>query len=187
MENRYRDLLGRIEQRKQQVSELVTFLEEETNWLSAPASTKYHMSEKHGLLYHSVGVAEMILKIAPQLDPVYTDETLIIVGLFHDLGKVGYSNNPYYLLNPSEQNRHYYGTRSHYKPYIINNDIVAMSHAMRSLYHIQKFVDLTPEEAQAIIYHDGPYTEGYREIAMKEEPLTLLLHFADLWHATQLE
>ena len=46
---------------------------------------------------------------------------------------------------------------------------------------------LSPEEAQAIVYHDGPYIDGYKDIAMKEEPLSLLLHFADLWHATQRE
>jgi len=187
LEKRYRSLLSRIDQRKEGVDKLVDFLENETNWLEAPASTRFHMSEKHGLLYHSIGVAETLIRLAGHLDPVYTDESLIITGLFHDVGKVGFEGTPYYLDNPSTGNRHLTGTRSFYKPYIVNNDIVAMSHAIRSLYHVQRFVELSPEEAQAITYHDGPYTDGYKEVAMKEEPLTLLLHFSDLWHATQLE
>ena len=184
LENRYHELLSRIYSRKESVDKLIHFLENETNWLEAPASTRFHMSEKHGLLYHSVGVAEMLIKLAGHLDPEYDDETCIIVGLFHDVGKVGYGQNPYYIENP---NNNYSGSRRFHKPYNVNDKLVSMSHSIRSLYQISKYVDLSPEEAQAITYHDGPYIEGYKEIAMREEPLTLLLHFADLWHATQHE
>ena len=179
--SRYRDYLSRVVSRKDEVSDFVTFLDNETDWLESPASTRFHMSVEHGLLYHSVGVTTALLDIAKHLDQNISEETCIVAGLFHDVGKVGYPGKPYYLKNRFQLNQNYK------KPYIINNDIVAMAHGVRSLYLVTQFVTLTPEEAQAIVYHDGPYIDGYRDIAMKEEPLTLLLHFADLWHATQYE
>jgi hypothetical protein len=56
-----------------------------------------------------------------------------------------------------------------------------MSVPVRSLYLIGKLFPLTEEEAQAIIYHDGQYVEDNRSVAAKEEPLTLLLQYADNW------
>ena len=180
---RYRELLAKTNERRGQVDKLVNFLENETEWLTAPASTKFHLSKEAGLLEHSVGVTEMLLEIAKTLAPEIEIESLIIAGLFHDVGKVGYEDVPYYQTNP------HYNSYKHPNrvPYTINKNIIAMSHASRSLYHVMKFINLEPDEAQAILYHDGPYIDGYRDVAMREEPLTLLLHFADLWQASQVE
>jgi hypothetical protein len=38
-------------------------LHTETTWLTSPASTKYHLNIEGGLLQHSVGVAETLLRI----------------------------------------------------------------------------------------------------------------------------
>ena len=46
-----------------------------------------------------------------------------------------------------------------------------------------KYIPLGDAEAQAILYHDGQYVYGNREIAHKEHPLTLLAHWADYWTA----
>ena len=40
---------------------------------------------------------------------------------------------------------------------------------------------LTEEETQAIVYHDGQYVDDNRNVAAKEEKLTLLLQYADNW------
>lgn len=181
LRKRYDYLLSKIDLRTKEVESFCEFLHNETNWLEAPASTKYHCSEKYGLIKHSVGVAELLLKLSHTIDSSsYTDESCIICGLFHDVGKVGFGNNPFYIPNPNQSERLY-------RPFIINNKIVAMSHAMRSLFLLSGYINLSPAEGQAIAYHDGPYVDGYSEIAMKEEPLTLLLHFADLWHCSVME
>jgi hypothetical protein len=46
---------------------------------------------------------------------------------------------------------------------------------------------LSEEEAQAIVYHDGQYIEENKIIAHREEPLTLLLSYADNWAGCALE
>lgn len=55
--------------------------------------------------------------------------------------------------------------------------------AVRSLYLATQYIPLTDAEAQAIAYHDGQYIDDNKIIAHKEEPLTLLLHWADYWTA----
>ena len=46
-----------------------------------------------------------------------------------------------------------------------------------------KYISLSDAEAQAILYHDGQYVDDNRCVAHKEEPLTLLAHWADYWTA----
>ena len=68
-----------------------------------------------------------------------------------------------------------------------NKDQVEMQIANRSLYLVSKYLSLSDEEAQAILYHDGQYILENRFIAHKETPLTLLLTFADTWTAAIYE
>lgn len=58
-----------------------------------------------------------------------------------------------------------------------------MSHAHRSLYLILPNMMLTENEAQAILIHDGMYTEDNRSYAHKECDLAKLIHMADYWSA----
>ena len=97
IQQRYRSLLDRITQRKPQVQKFIDLLHNETTWLTSPASTKYHLNIEGGLLQHSVGVAETLLRIKDTLAPHISDESSIIVGLFHDGGKVGMPGKPYYI------------------------------------------------------------------------------------------
>jgi len=58
-----------------------------------------------------------------------------------------------------------------------------MGLAARSLYLVAQHVSLTDTESQAIAYHDGQYIDDNRIVAHREEPLTLLLRWADYWTA----
>ena len=40
---------------------------------------------------------------------------------------------------------------------------------------------------QAIVYHDGQYVDDNRSCATHEEPLTLLLQYADSWSGFVIE
>ena len=83
----YESLLGKVTERKHPVQELVDMLHTETTWLTSPASTKYHLNNEGGLLQHSVGVAETLLRIKATLAPKISDESCVIAGLFHDVAK----------------------------------------------------------------------------------------------------
>ena len=100
----------------------------------------------------------------------------MIVGLLHDIGKVGMPGKPYYL--PEIKDGKPTGT------YTINPEIVAMGLSLRSLYLVSQYVPLSDAEAQAIAYHDGMYVPEGRAVAHKEEPLLLLLHIHEKYEPT---
>ena len=85
--NRYKALKSMVTSRSLEFDSFMHFIETETSYLTAPASTKYHLCKEHGLLEHSVNVAETMLKIKAQLAPDISDESCVIVSLLHDLGK----------------------------------------------------------------------------------------------------
>ena len=153
-------------------------LEKESSWLTSPASTRYHLNRESGLLEHSVGVAENLLKFREALAPEISEESCVIVGLFHDVGKIGMPGKPRYIKNDND-----WEIKKRGITYKINPAEVHMGLAARSLYLITKYIPLSDSEAQAILYHDGQYIESNREVAHRETPLTLLVHWADYWTA----
>lgn len=176
--DRYEALKEKVTCRKISFGRFLNILESETTWLTSPASTRFHLAEKQGLLKHSVGVAENLLRFREFLAPAITQESCVIVGLFHDAGKLGMPGNPLYLPNDDEQMAKNRGIN-----YKVSPDVVAMGLAVRSLYLVAQHIQLTDAEAQAIAYHDGQYIDENRVVAHREEPLTLLLHWADYWTA----
>ncbi len=182
IKERYQKLKEKVSGRKPDFDAFITMLEQETIWLTSPASTKYHLNKEGGLLEHSVGVAETLLKLRETLASEITEESCVIVGLLHDVGKVGMPGTPNYLKNTND-----WEIRNRNMTYKNNEDLVYMGLAQRSLYLITKYISLTDAEAQAILYHDGQYVEGNKEVAHREVPLTLLVQFADLWSSAVYE
>ena len=177
---RYEALKEEVSERWAEFAELMKFVETETEYLTAPASTKFHLCKEGGLLEHSVNVAETLLKLKATLAPEISDESCVIVALLHDLGKAGMPGEPQYLKNEPSPKQKAYGYPAS-KPYRFNSDLLYLSVPVRSLYLVASRFPLTEEEAQAIVYHDGQYVEDNRNVAAKEEKLTLLLQYADNW------
>jgi len=180
LRQRYNTLKDKVKNRAEDFADLMDYIENETEWLTAPASTRFHLCKENGLLEHSVNVAEVLIQLKNTLYPIISDETCVIVAFLHDLGKVGMPKQPLYLKNkPTEnQRRAGYGPSS---PYSYNNDLTYLSVPIRSLYHALPYLPLTEEETQAIAYHDGQYVDDNRSVAKNETPLTLLLQYADNW------
>ena len=176
--DRYEKLKQKVIERKDSFGHFLALLESETTWLTSPASTRFHMAEERGLLNHSVGVAETLLRFREFLAPAISEESCVIVGLLHDVGKLGMPGKPLYLPNENEWMVKNRGIR-----YKINPEVVDMGLAVRSLYLVTKYIPLSDAEAQAIAYHDGQYIDENKIVAHKEEPLTLLVHWADYWTA----
>ena len=180
LRRRYETLKEKVTERRAEWNALMSFLEQETDWLSAPASTRFHLCREHGLLEHSVNVAETLLQLKALLAPELSDESCVVAALLHDLGKAGVPGRPQYLKNePSEKQKAYGYPAS--RPYSFNNGLVYMSVPARSLYLAGSRFPFTETEAQAILYHDGQYVEDNRSVAGHEEKLTLLLQYADNW------
>ena len=180
LRNRYNTLKGKVKERADEFADLMDFLENETEWLTAPASTRFHLCRENGLLEHSVNVAEIMIQLKNTLYPIIDDESCIIVALLHDLGKAGMPGRPLYLKNKPTENQRRAGYGPSY-PYSYNNDLTYLSVPLRSLYLALPYISLSEEETQAIAYHDGQYVEDNRSAAKNECPLTLLLQYADNW------
>ena len=180
VQKRYEALKAKIKTRVDEFADLIEFIETKTSWLTAPASTRFHLSKEGGLLEHSVNVAETLLRIKDTLYPIIDDESCVIVGLLHDLGKAGTPEAAQYLKNEPTARQRQYGYGPTY-PYSFNKDLTYLSVPVRSLYLALPYIYLTEEEAQAIVYHDGQYVEDNRSVAKNERPLTLLLQYADNW------
>jgi len=183
---RYENLKSKVVNRKSEFNELMEFIENETSYMKSPASIKYHLNKEQGLLEHSVNVAENLLKIKNVLAPEIKDESCVIVALLHDLGKAGMPGNPQYLTNEPSEKQKKYGYKPRV-PYKFNKDLVYLSVPVRSLYLVSQRFPLTEEEAQAIVYHDGQYVDDNKSVAANEEPLTLLLQYADNWSGFVVE
>ena len=176
------ELLGKCDTRHSSVINLTEHLKN-NGYYTAPASTSKHNSFRGGLLEHSMGVTRTLLVLKEALLPAITDESCVIVGLFHDAHKVCDTfDNAYYTENKLKN-----GELSGAKPYKINSNSFQLHGGTMSAMVVRDFIKLSPSELQAIIYHDGQYVMANRDVQHKETTLTLLLHWADMWNASQIE
>ena len=180
LQKRYDLLKAKVVNRADEFVNLIDFIETKTAWLTAPASTRFHLCREHGLLEHSINVAETLIRLKDTLYPIISDESCVIVGLLHDLGKAGTSEGAQYLKNYPTERQRQYGYEPTY-PYSFNKDLTYLSVPVRSLYLALPFISLSEEEVQAIVYHDGQYVDDNKSVAKNEKPLTLLLQYADNW------
>lgn len=175
-----------VSDRKDSFNNLMNWIENNTEYLKSPASTKYHLCREQGLLEHSVSVVSTMIKIKGAICPEITNEQCIIVGLLHDLGKVGVPGSPQYLENEPTEKQKQYGYKAN-TPYRINDNLIFMTHAHRSIYLILPRFQLTEEECQAILMHDGYLIQDNQAYQFRESKLALLLHYADYWSCRYLE
>ena len=99
LRKRYEALKAIVKHRADDFANLMGFIETKTAWLTAPASTRFHLCRESGLLEHSLNVTETLIRIKNTLYPHIDDESCVIVGLLHDLGKAGTPEGAQYLKN----------------------------------------------------------------------------------------
>lgn len=164
------------------ITSLMVWLAEETDFFSAPASTKYHGSYKGGLLDHSLEVYAEFLKIAPvfsyDLSNNILKESATIVTLFHDVCKINtYEESVRNVKNPET------GIWESVPCYIYSpNADPYCAHGASSVFHITQHMDLDFLESMAIYHHMGMWDAGkYDNIgkAYETNKLAWLLHVAD--------
>ena len=169
---------------------LVRFAEEYTYFLTAPASTKFHLSCKHGLLLHSMSVTSIMFdkKESTSYFKDISDESIVLTGLFHDLGKAGEDlENPYYVECEATPKQKAAGFGPS-QPYKMNEMRVKFEHAHLSALMIAKYFPIASwDELQAVLIHDGCEKLSNQDYVMKECKLQTLLHHADVESAKWVE
>lgn len=203
------DIKGMIEQtlratNREGMDDLLEYMEK-NGFYTAPCSTSYHLAKAGGLAEHSLNVATLCHKLYLTLDyscDVYRGheghdldiglESVYIVSLLHDIGKIGQFGKPNYIANmlkgrATKANPNPELVQSTAKPYVSNPDLLYVDHEIRSISIIEKFIDLTEDEYWAILMHNGLYGSFKYQIQGKETPLYLMLHFADMWASRVME
>lgn len=166
-------------------------------FLDAPASGGNHMCKDGGLLEHTVNVMRLAEKIGVAMlgGAAYNKihNSVVIAAGLHDLGKCGREGSPYYVENmiqdgrPTKKEPEQKYKRSESKPFKISPDLCHIDHPLRSVELAARYIDLTEEEEHAIFYHDGAYGSLAYDLKGHEEPLQVIVHFADFWAAQFLE
>lgn len=160
-------------------------------FFESPCSGGNHLAKEGGLAEHSLNVYEVMMDMAEAVYPEGMNAALInsitVCALLHDLGKCGDYGKPGYVPNmvkdgrPTKAEPEQKYKQSESKPFEVNKDLTPIDHEVRSVKIASKFIELTEEEEQAILWHNGLYGTFKYQIQNKETPLYLLLHFADMW------
>lgn len=158
--------------------ELLRWLEEKSDYFTAPASTKFHEAYEGGLLDHSLTVYD---KLHPKAEGRYSEETIALCALMHDVCKTN-------LYRVSSRNVKNDVTGQWEKvPYYTIEDRLPYGHGEKSVYMLSGFLRLSREEAMAIRWHMGGFDDaagaGFGNTlrtAFEMYPLAVMLHISDM-------
>lgn len=160
---------------------LLGYLETETDFYTAPASTKHHGANEGGLLDHSLAVYRRLLGTIHGSDLMFGTDSLTICSLLHDVCKANYykQDTRNVKVNGVWEQVTYYTVEDQY-PY---------GHGEKSVDIIRNFIELTQEEKMAIRWHMLGFDDAARggftgsqamSDASGKYPLIVALHIADL-------
>ena len=138
------------------IDNLLEWVEHETDFFTAPASTRYHGSYEGGLVEHSLNVYDRLVwemenTVGAGWQEIYSPESIAIIALFHDLCKI----DRYVITEKWRKDEN--GDWEAYEAYEYNKEKAEMGHGAQSVFYLQKFIQLTELEAQAIFWHMGAY------------------------------
>ena len=157
------------------IEDLLAWLES-SDFFTAPASIRFHGNYPGGLVEHSLNVyyeLDRLLGAYPEIQ--VSEETALISSLFHDLCKV----NVYGTELRNRKNEE--GVWEKYEAYTFNEKFRYGGHGPKSVFIVQNFMKLKPEEAVAINCHMGGFSEDPKSVcsAFEHFPFAWLVSVAD--------
>jgi len=154
----------------------------QSDFFTAPASTRFHGSYEGGLLEHSINVYYCLKdylereRVKEVYNLEYSDESIAIVSLLHDLCKV----NCYVKGTRNVKDKA--GVWQQVPTYEYSDDM-PYGHGEKSVYIVSGFMRLSREEAFAIRYHmgfSGNEPQNNVGSAFEIYPLAFALSTADM-------
>lgn len=163
---------------------------QKSDFYTAPASTKYHLSCEGGLLQHSLNVLDALQNIlyfvadnkylynvAGRSHCVIPSDSVTITALLHDICKT-------YFYGVSYRNAKNETTGQWEKvPFYTVEDKMPLGHGPKSAMIIKQYIPLTSPELYAIWWHMG-FTDAADTLALSgaidKYPLVWALHSADM-------
>ena len=191
---RFKELL--LATKREGMEDVIERLEEQ-GFFKAPASTKFHLNYKGGLLEHSMNVCDMALELREMmlrkkegLSDSLPKESVIIAALLHDVCKA----DVYKPAIKRQKNEH--GVWCDVPGYDVDYRGFPLGHGEKSvIWLLQNGLKLTTDEIIAIRWHmtawdlpfQSPEMKGNLNAAKERCPLLPLIQAADGLAANILE
>ena len=186
----YLDLLKEIKRPNCDIEGFIAYLES-TDFFSAPASTQYHCSFPGGLCLHSINVYKALVKLNESFNNVYKNDTLLLVGLLHDLDKIlkyerTSKNEKEYCENGDKSDaigKFRWKTTETYKVKDSSNKVNLGNKGFAAYMVASMFFSLSEEETYAIMYqYSAISSEQLTDLSaiLAKYNLCVLLHSADI-------
>lgn len=177
-----------------------------SDFYTAPASTRFHLSCEGGLLQHSLNVLDalrdMMIKendgkdeqgnpkikyhysVAGKFVTTVPEESVTIIALLHDICKT-------HFYSVSTRNAKNEKTGKWEKvPYYTVQDKMPLGHGAKSAMIIKQYIDLTTPEMYAIWWHMG-FTDTQDTLtlnaAIRQYPIIWAMHTADMIASSFME
>lgn len=185
------------------LEKVLTWLDS-TDFYTAPASTRYHLSVEGGLCQHSLNVFETMVGLCnyhfqkqPNDDNIYNGETndvegafsmenIALVALFHDICKANCYVRDFRNVKVDGK----WEQQEYWKW----DEQFVYGHGSKSVYILQQFMRLYIDEAQAIRFHMGGREDALSEMYERQaamvfdkSPMAVLLHLSDMMSSYLLE
>lgn len=186
------DLVNSI-QREGFYKEKLLYKLENSDFYTAPASTVFHNSFEGGLLDHTLNVYYQLVNLVQSNHiTTYSDDTLKIVALFHDISKMNFyevyvRNVKKYSdkgRNSDAMGKFDWSAEKGYKVKEATDRYLFGTHGQNSERILSYFMPLSEEESAAIIWHHAGMDNGLADKdltpILNRYPLVVLLHMADM-------
>ena len=186
------DLVNSI-QREGFYKEKLLYKLENSDFYTAPASTVFHNSFEGGLLDHTLNVYYQLVNLVQSNHiTTYSDDTLKIVALFHDISKMNFyevyvRNVKKYSdkgRNSDAMGKFDWSAEKGYKVKEATDRYLFGTHGQNSERILSYFMPLSEEESAAIIWHHAGMDNGLADKdltpILNRYPLVVLLHVADM-------
>ena len=169
-----------------------------SDFYSAPASTRYHLSCEGGLLQHSLNVLDALRGLllpgegrvweyhsAGRVVCTIPDDSVTIMALLHDLCKT------HYYKTSTRNVKNEQTGKWEKAPFYTVEDKMPLGHGAKSAMLAMQFIKLTNTELYAIWHHMGFTDQGadFGTVgrAMELHPAVLALHTADMMASRFME
>lgn len=203
---RFEELMSQVNREGKDA--LMEYIRSSSDFYTAPASTRFHLSTEGGLLQHSLNVYDSLQRKRDSVTwgavlEAAGSDALIICPLLHDLCKthfykVDYKNQKTYDPEKVAAAERWQVKRDNggafiweQVPVYVVDDKVPYGHGEKSVMMIEQFMRLTGPERFAIRWHMGfsepPQNHLQLTQAMAKYPLILALHEADQEASVLLE
>lgn len=158
---------------------------EKTDFYTAPASIRRHMSPKGGLCLHSLNVLSSAKTLNSKFDLKIPEKDIVLPALLHDICKIGiYKAKEVWDKKWKDETNEWRKTQE----WVIEDDL-PLGHGEKSVMMAMKHLELTDEEMAAIRWHLGAFEAGIHffypsgvafKQAQEKYPLVKLIIIADM-------